>query len=70
MTKKSKQNASADIGLIFIAYNLKRIWNILREAKVAHCKSLQAFIIYLTTILSLLATLDNKKPKIVIAPRL
>lgn len=28
MTKKTKQRASADIGFIFIAYNLKRIWNI------------------------------------------
>jgi len=27
MTKKTKQRASADIGFIFIAYNLKRIWN-------------------------------------------
>ena len=27
MTKKTKQSAAADIGFIFIAYNLKRIWN-------------------------------------------
>jgi transposase len=29
MTKKSKEHASADVGLIFIAYNLKRIMNII-----------------------------------------
>jgi len=29
MTKKSKKHASADVGFIFIAYNLKRIMNII-----------------------------------------
>jgi len=29
MTKKSKERASADVGLMFIAYNLRRIKNIL-----------------------------------------
>jgi transposase len=29
MTKKSKEHASADVGFIFIAYNLKRIMNII-----------------------------------------
>ena len=29
MTKRSKQRASADVGFIFIAYNLRRIMNIL-----------------------------------------
>ncbi len=29
MTKKSKKHASADVGLIFIAYNLKRLMNII-----------------------------------------
>src|SRR5699024_7648518 len=29
MTKKTKQSASADVGLIFTAYNLRRIFNIL-----------------------------------------
>lgn len=31
MTKKTIKRASADVGLIFIAYNLTRIWNILKE---------------------------------------
>src|SRR5690606_39699649 len=29
MTKKTIQRASADIGLVFVAYNLRRIFNIL-----------------------------------------
>ena len=31
ITKKTKTRAKADVGFIFIAYNLKRIWNILKE---------------------------------------
>jgi transposase len=30
-TKRTKSRAKADVGFIFIAYNLKRIWNILKE---------------------------------------
>lgn len=33
ITKKTKQRASADVGFMFIAYNLTRVWNILRETK-------------------------------------
>lgn len=32
-TKKTIQSASADVGLMFIAYNLTRIWNILKLEK-------------------------------------
>ncbi|MEW4923667.1 transposase [Algibacter sp. 2305UL17-15] len=32
-TKKTTQRASADVGFMFIAYNLKRIWNILKTKK-------------------------------------
>jgi len=31
MTKKGKERASADVGLMFIAYNLRRIKNILES---------------------------------------
>jgi hypothetical protein len=31
MTKKGKQRASADVGLMFVAYNIRRIMNILGE---------------------------------------
>ena len=34
MTKKSMERASADVGFIFIAYNLKRIMNILGITKL------------------------------------
>jgi transposase len=69
MTKYSKQRASADIGLIFIAYNLKRIWNILKQAKAAQSESIESFIIYSKTILGLLETLNTEKPEIVSPPR-
>jgi transposase len=31
-TKRTKQRASADVGLMFIAYNLRRLWNILKHS--------------------------------------
>jgi hypothetical protein len=34
MTKKSIKRASADVGLIFVAYNLRRIVNILGQDKL------------------------------------
>jgi hypothetical protein len=34
MTKKSMKRASADVGLIFVAYNLRRIMNILGQDKL------------------------------------
>lgn len=44
ITKKTKQRASADVGLMFIAYNLKRIWNILRETNISIFKAHKFFI--------------------------
>ncbi len=44
MTKRTKQRASADVGLMFIAYNLTRIWNIIREANTSAFESYKAFI--------------------------
>ena len=69
ITKNSKQRASADVGFIFIAYNLKRIWNILIEAKTRLCENYMTFIMDIKTILSLLAKLDIKKTKSVIVLR-
>ena len=41
MTKKSMKRASADVGLIFVAYNLRRIVNILGQDKLkAYLKAL------------------------------
>ena len=47
MTKKTKARASADVGLIFIAYNLRRLFNILdREQLLAFLKaSLALFLV-------------------------
>jgi transposase len=33
-TKRTKTRAKADVGFIFIAYNLTRIWNILKEKQI------------------------------------
>ncbi len=35
MTKKTMQRASADVGFMFIAYNLTRIWNIIRKTNIS-----------------------------------
>lgn len=44
MTKKTMKRASADVGLIFSAFNLKRIFNILDEAALkAYLKELFSF---------------------------
>ena len=41
MTKKNMKRASADVGLIFTAFNLKRIFNILdKESLKAYLKAL------------------------------
>ncbi|WP_008639301.1 IS1182 family transposase [Bizionia argentinensis] len=50
MTKNSKQRASADVGLIFIVYNLKRIWNTLKTNNKLF-QSLHSIILALITIL-------------------
>lgn len=50
MTKNSKQRASADVGLIFIVYNLKRIWNTLK-ANNKLFQPLYSIILALITIL-------------------
>ncbi len=60
MTKKSIQNASADVGFIFIAYNLKRIWNILKQGKTTLCEQYKDLITHVKTFLRLFTTLKIK----------
>src|SRR5665811_79821 len=76
MTKKSIKRASADVGLIFVAYNLRRIMNILAQGKlkaylkalsfafcqdIAHFKALaRCNFFYPQKILSKYATLISK----------
>ncbi len=56
MTKTSIQRASADVGLIFITYNLKRLWNILKEGKTILCENYMNLIMGVKTLLKLLET--------------
>jgi transposase len=68
MTKRTKQRASADVGFIFIAYNLKRIWNLLKE-KATHIFGPYKHLIY--TLISLLSHIEtffarNTKNKILL----
>lgn len=51
MTKKNKLRASADVGFIFIAYNLTRIWNILRGTKTSIFKARRLFDLSIESIL-------------------
>ena len=43
MTKKTKKRASADVGLIYIAFNLRRIFNILNQNDLKKYLSRPAF---------------------------
>ena len=58
MTKKTKQRASADIGFIFIAYNLKPIWNI--EGIKAFEKLSQRFLYPLSGVIKLFQSVLSK----------
>lgn len=44
ITKKTIQRASADVGLIFIAYNLTRIWNVLKKENTDMYDSCKSFV--------------------------
>jgi len=46
-TKRTKTRAKADVGFIFIAYNLKRIWNILKEKQNNTYIFLKSIILYI-----------------------
>lgn len=67
-TKKTKQRASADVGFMFIAYNLKRIWNILREKNTSFLNVYRSFIRFIHSILKDLETICQEKSKIQILP--
>jgi hypothetical protein len=68
MTKKSIKRASADVGFIFIAYNLKRIINIIGIAKLIELLTLIIFKFYPRTLLKgLFSILKSLKQQIVSA---
>ncbi|QCX37333.1 IS1182 family transposase [Aureibaculum algae] len=62
-TKKTKQRASADVGLMFIVYNLKRIWNILNLKKLLFLKPYQDLIKIIYQLLSTIALLLRRNTK-------
>jgi transposase len=51
ITKKTKQRASADVGFMFIAYNLTRIWNILARVNSSVFGYYKSFITSIESIL-------------------
>lgn len=55
MTKKTMKHAAADVGLIFTAYNLRRIFNILDN------KVLQAYLNVLTGLFQIIMSLFNAR---------
>jgi transposase len=62
-TKRTKLRASADVGLIFIAYNLTRIWNIIKEANNIFYQGYMLIIVSITSILRRLETTKIRKTK-------
>ncbi len=46
------QRASADVGFMFIAYNLKRIWNIIRKTNTPRVQDHWSLIRLITTVLT------------------
>ena len=62
-TKRTKLRASADVGLIFIAYNLTRIWNIIKEANNIFYQGYMLIIVTITSILRPLETTKIRKTK-------
>jgi transposase len=62
-TKRTKLCASADVGLIFIAYNLTRIWNILKEGNNILYQPYRLFKVYITSLLKQLGSTKIRKTK-------
>jgi transposase len=62
-TKKTKQRASADVGFMFIAYNLRRIWNILRENNTSFLEAYQFLKCIIRLLLSPLELLYRQNSK-------
>jgi transposase len=62
-TKRTKLRASADVGFIFIAYNLTRIWNLLKQGKNTVYKILFLLIESIYQIITVLTLFNNAKTK-------
>ena len=58
ITKKTKKRASSDVGLIFIAYNMRRLINIIGKANLgAYLKSCMS--LFLTELIALRTKISN-----------
>ena len=68
MTKKTMQRASSDVGFMFIAYNLTRIWNIIRKTNTSAFKAYMTFLGFIVSILMgfKLVQEQNSKNKILV----
>lgn len=64
ITKKTKLRASADVGLIFIAYNLTRIWNILRKGFTTNFDLKKLLETSIMIILAFIPEVSNQNKKI------
>nr|WP_317124804.1 transposase [Aureibaculum luteum] len=66
ITKQTKLRASADVGLIFIAYNLTRIWNLLKQCDKTSINSIKTLESSIKLFLTYLETYiyQNKKTQI------
>jgi len=62
-TKRTKLRASADVGFIFIAYNLTRIWNLLKQGKNTIFKAYLLQIESICSIITILALFNIANTK-------
>jgi len=62
-TKRTKLRASADVGFIFIAYNLTRIWNLLKQGKNSFFNVFLLLIVSVHQIITVLTLFNTAKQK-------
>lgn len=63
ITKRTKLRASADVGFMFIAYNLTRIWNLLKEGKNTIFKAYLLLTKAMRSIITILSLFNSAKTK-------
>ncbi|WP_223270849.1 transposase, partial [Subsaximicrobium wynnwilliamsii] len=67
ITKQTKLRASADVGFIFIAYNLTRIWNIIKQDNTTGFDMIETLETAINLFLACIATFANHNRKIKMA---
>lgn len=63
ITKKTKQRAAADVGFMFIAYNLKRIWNLLKQSNSGSCQTYLTLTVAVRSFLNHLQLIKTRNTK-------